>query len=415
MVTSRLRGRVAIITSFWGETESERVAIVRQVAGALALQFEVDVLYLNDRAEQRSSGFDSVFALHTFPLNRPQFDQRSLLRLALSPKGQSTELPDYLQTLLDDQVEQIGSVNEQIDLLNPDAVILCGELHPYDLDRIRGEQNRRIVFLPMSEMMTDLHENAAQKIAAFADQIIVTHPGEERVFNDLPRAHSPRVASLDLALSINRAATADTLFGVRFFQPFVLLIRNFPPGGAQFDHDITHEIITAVAGRVTRSDLPEESWRFTDDEIPDELPISVAEVDGESWILADNVNMLPLPVNPSRVNLWRLMAHALFTIDLRPTQTFGRETIESLMFDTPVIVPDGSAAMEHARKANAGLWFRNNGELLDCVRIMTDRSIRDRFARNGRDYVNKHHQDMDGFVERICELVLPRAEDQRAS
>lgn len=407
MASSRLRGRIAIITTFWGESESEQITVARLVAGALATQLHVDVLFLDKDATTRTTKADSAFTLHSFPYRELHPSQDLLLRLALTQRGELAELPEHFDAYLRATTGPVLGITEKIHELDPDAIILCGTVHNYDYAHLRGTNNRRIIFLPISKNTRQLYgENVALLIGA-ADQIIASHPGEERVLGESFPTRQTDIVPLDLALSVNRAATSNTLFGVRFFQPFVLLIRSFPPGGARLDRAITHEIVTTIAGRVTKEDVPESNWRYAYDDVPDELPISVAEVDGETWRLADNTNMLPLPVSPSRVNLWRLMAHALFTIDLRPGGAFGREAVESLLFGTPVIVPDFSAAKEHAERANAGLWYRNNGELLDSVRVLSDRTIRERFAQNGQRYAESHHANLPVFVERICQLILP--------
>lgn len=405
--SSRLRGRVAIISSHWGEAEDEQITVTRLIAGALARHFEVDVLHLHASATTSSVRAESAFRVHTFPLSQLGSLQGTLLRVAMSPYDVTAQLPDYLQTKVDQHTNELFEVIERIDELNPDAIVLCGTVHPYDLDRLRGNTRRRIVFIPLTTTIARVRDRAVGNLVAQADLICALHPGELRTLVERFPDRARDIVALDVALSVNRNAMNDTLFGVRFFLPFALLIRSFPADGPRFDHAVSHEIITSVAGKVQKCEVPEESWRTVYEDVCDELPLSVAEVDGDNWRLSDNINMLPLPVSPSRINLWRLMAHALFMVDLRPPSAFGRETIESFMFATPVIVPDDSAAMEHAASANAGLWYRDAGELLDSVRVMTDRRVREEFGRNGRAYAEAHHSDMPGFVERIAELVMP--------
>ena len=188
---------------------------------------------------------------------------------------------------------------------------------------------------------------------------------------------------IDLALNLNRGATTQGLFGVGWFGRFVVAIRRFPADGARFSRSVTHEILRSV--------LPH---------------VSVAEVDGLRWRITDSENTVELPVNPTRVNLWRLMAHALVTVDLRPPGPLGREAIESMMLGTPVVVPDESAAMEHARAASGGLWYRNPGELLDSVSALMDGRLRYRLSLQGREYATATHGQMEDFVTRMSNLVL---------
>lgn len=406
MTHVRRGGTIALISTFWGEDESEQIAVARLVAGALARTFRVEVFHLDEQSIETSTSVDSAFLVHTYPVSLPHPAQYALLHRALG-SDDSTALPDSLEQALWSDVHVAGDLIGDIDMLDPDIVLICGTVHPYALGRLRKGRERRIVFMPVSTSLARLRDRHVEVAMQLADVVLCSHPGELRMLKSQYSELEKNIVPLDLALSVNRGATSDTLFGVRFFQPFVLLIRQFGDATRRDGHVLTHEIITSVAGTLRREDLPEDQWRSASDEIAEVLPISVAEVDGDAWRLSDNINMLPLPVSPTRVNLWRLMAHALFTIDLRPSSAFGRETIESLMFDSPVIVPDHSAAKEHAEAANAGLWYRNNGEVLDAVRVLTDRAIRERFARNGRAYVDAHHSDLPGFVERICSLVDP--------
>lgn len=408
MSPARLRGRVAIVTPFWGEDENEQIAVTRLIAGALARDFHVDVLHLDENSSAQRTRPDSAFWVHTFPLSHPHHLQIPLLRLALGLKTPDAPLPTTLERNLSLATTITGDVVAKIDQLAPDAIVCVGATHPYDLERFGEGSARRIIFIPLIASATELHGRDVARMMAKADLIVASHPGELETLSKRFPEREKDIVPLDLALSVNRGATGDTLFGVRFFQPFVLVIRSFADDRSRRDETVTHEIITSVAGTLSREDVPATHWRTTDETVPAVLPISVAEVDGVSWRLSDNINMLPLPVSPTRVNLWRLMAHALFMVDLRSPTAFGRETLESLMFDSPVIVPDSSAAKAHAKAANAGLWYQNNGELLDSVRVLTDRSMREQLARNGRRYVDAHHSDLAGFVERICSLVVPR-------
>jgi len=200
---------------------------------------------------------------------------------------------------------------------------------------------------------------------------------------------APARAAVEFAARLPSALFASGLvfltyaFGVRWFGRYVLSIRDFPPGGARYVRSVTHEVLRSVVGRV-----------------------SVAEVDGEQWRISDRENTLELPVSPSRVNLWRLMAHAVATIDLRPPGPFGRETIESMLLGTPVVVPDASAAMEHAAAADGGLWYRDVGELFDATRVLMYRPVRDRLAAQGRAYADAKHGQVDDFVARVGRIVL---------
>ena len=69
----------------------------------------------------------------------------------------------------------------------------------------------------------------------------------------------------------------------------------------------------------------------------------------------------------TRMDLWRLVAHAAVCIDLAPGAHIARECIEALRFGTPIVVPDDwVAAALHAR-AGGGATFGDPGELIAAV------------------------------------------------
>jgi hypothetical protein len=162
------------------------------------------------------------------------------------------------------------------------------------------------------------------------------------------------------------------------------LIRRFPASAPRFERAVTHELLRSVLG-----------------------DIAIAEVDGSKWRVTDFINTAQLPVNPTRVNLWRLMAHAQFTVDLRPPGPFGREAIESMLFSSPPIVPEGSAAHAHVEAANGGLWYRTPGEVLDLAStLIDDDELLSRLRSNGLRYSVTHHEEMAAFVARTNAVVL---------
>ena len=66
----------------------------------------------------------------------------------------------------------------------------------------------------------------------------------------------------------------------------------------------------------------------------------------------------------TRMDLWRLMAHAGVCIDLDPGPYLARECVEALRFGTPIIVPEHPGpAVVHAR-AGGGSTFGDPGELV---------------------------------------------------
>jgi hypothetical protein len=110
----------------------------------------------------------------------------------------------------------------------------------------------------------------------------------------------------------------------------------------------------------------------------------------------------------TRTDLWRLLAHAQLTVDLAPGNVIARESIESLRFGTPVVVPADTVAAAHAR-AGGGLTFTNVQELFDGVARLLDQSERATFSRRGARYANELYGDPAAFVSRLSETLWPES------
>lgn len=102
----------------------------------------------------------------------------------------------------------------------------------------------------------------------------------------------------------------------------------------------------------------------------------------------------------TRVDLWRLVAHARLTVDLAPGPLIARECVESLRYAVPVVVPAGGAAARLAARGG-GLWFEDEAELLGCVEALDDQALRDTLGRQGQAVADAWYGDPDRFVERV--------------
>jgi hypothetical protein len=102
----------------------------------------------------------------------------------------------------------------------------------------------------------------------------------------------------------------------------------------------------------------------------------------------------------TRMDLWRLMAHAHVTVDLAPGDIIARDCIESLRFGTPIVVPNTTAGAAHAH-AGGGVTFSDIPELLERVEQMGNQTERGRLSRQGVDYANSTYGDPSAFVARI--------------
>ncbi|HXZ82357.1 MAG TPA: hypothetical protein VED84_01245 [Acidimicrobiales bacterium] len=380
---ARTRPVVAIVTRHWGETQNEAVAATRLVAGALAGQADVAVVQL-DEAE-RATYNDSVFEVHRVPVRGANPRRNALLRGALAGRVSPSGLPAAAIELLHRYDGEAPDVVGTLDELAPDAVVLVGVHQPWDIATLGlpGDPGRPwIVAIPFLGSGRPFPAEIARLVAP-ADRIGTVHPGERAPLVALAQNRESDIVALDLAIGVNRHATAEPLVGVAAYGEYVLLVRRFPAGGPR-------------VGRAVNAEM-----------LPPILPgLSVAEVDGEAWRICDAYNTATLPVNPSRVNFSRLVAHARATVDVRPPGPVGSIAIESMLLGVPVVVPDESAAQAHVAAANGGLWYRDVGELFDAVRVVVSGPIGARLAAQGRAYAQEKHGDIDAFVARMTALVL---------
>jgi len=103
----------------------------------------------------------------------------------------------------------------------------------------------------------------------------------------------------------------------------------------------------------------------------------------------------------TRMDLWRLLAHANVCIDLGPGPIIARECIEALRFGTPVVVPDRAGpALVHAQESG-GSAFADPDELLAAVGRMQKDAARSAVSDAGRRYAESHFGDPTALVTRM--------------
>jgi hypothetical protein len=107
----------------------------------------------------------------------------------------------------------------------------------------------------------------------------------------------------------------------------------------------------------------------------------------------------------TRMDLWRLLAHAHVCIDLAPGAHIARECVEALRFGTPVIVPDrpGPSAV-HAR-SSGGATFRDASELLEATASFQNQALRAQASAAGRLYADTHYGDPAALVRRLRDVL----------
>ncbi len=384
--------RIVVVTARWGSSHGESGAVVRLLAGALSARARVEVVSLGTcgTAARGPGGVqtrrDSVFVLHEVVASRADRLHAGLVRAALALGGRR-QLPEIAGARL---AELGGGLAPQaVDLiatLEPDAVLLAGP-ETWWLPEALGPLRPGVRVCSVPLLGGDALGGLAHlgPLLAGVDAVGVLSRAEGRQVLGridgawLSRSAPVEVTDIDVAFSVNRPAADQLMVGMSHFGRFVVLLTGFPEGSPAAGRCPGHDYVRRWLG-----------------------PIAVAEVALDRWLISDLEKAREVPVGPSRPNLWKLLRHAEVCLDLRPQGTVGRETIESLMLGTPVVVPEGTVASEIAESSNGGLWYRDFRELFEATNaILDDTALRDRLSEQGREWATEVH----GNHQRFCDQV----------
>jgi hypothetical protein len=114
----------------------------------------------------------------------------------------------------------------------------------------------------------------------------------------------------------------------------------------------------------------------------------------------------------TRMDLWRLLAHANVCIDLAPGAHIARECVEALRFGTPVIVPDHPGPGAVHAQSSGGATFQDASELLVAAASFQNEAHRAQVSATGRLYADTHYGDSAALVQRLRGLVGQSSPDQ---
>jgi glycosyltransferase involved in cell wall biosynthesis len=96
---------------------------------------------------------------------------------------------------------------------------------------------------------------------------------------------------------------------------------------------------------------------------------------------------------------------AAVTIAPASDDLLSQSLLESLAVGTPVLAnASNEAAVEHCRRANAGLYYSNREEFVGALAELQTPALRERMGENGRRYI-KHHHQWDAVLGRFERLV----------
>jgi glycosyltransferase involved in cell wall biosynthesis len=104
----------------------------------------------------------------------------------------------------------------------------------------------------------------------------------------------------------------------------------------------------------------------------------------------------------------RMVAYEAADLTIAPVSAdlLAESVLESFAVGTPVLASArNAAAVEHCSKANAGLYYENREEFVECLRLLaSDVSLRQKLGSNGRRYIEEHYR-WDGVVMRLERLL----------
>ncbi len=103
----------------------------------------------------------------------------------------------------------------------------------------------------------------------------------------------------------------------------------------------------------------------------------------------------------TRMDLWRLMAHAATCIDLAPGSLVARECVEALRLGTPIIVPEDAAAAALHAQAGGGSTFADAAGLLEATDKFVNEANRAPAVVRGRGYADAWFGEPAAFVDRL--------------
>jgi glycosyltransferase involved in cell wall biosynthesis len=100
----------------------------------------------------------------------------------------------------------------------------------------------------------------------------------------------------------------------------------------------------------------------------------------------------------------RMVAYEAADVTIAPASSdlLAESVLESFAVGTPVVASArNAAAVEHCSKANAGLYYENRDEFVECLRLLaTDASLRQKLGENGQRYIEQHYR-WDAVVARL--------------
>jgi hypothetical protein len=377
---------VTLLTTHWGDSGDERQFVTRLMAGALTKRARVTVIHLADEHGPSGRGRDGVFEVRRVRATAGRPLRQAVLLASLSSGGAAGRLPRLagpdLLALEGGGSEQIASA---ISDAEPDVLVIAGlqpswpRAWPVMLAR-----RPRTVIWPLIGDDALLELPGYRDVLEHADVICAIGATEHRRLSELPGLpRSPVIERLRVPIAVDQAAAGHRLPGLTRLSGYVVVLGGFPPGSLECPERPRYARLRELLPGLTVADVSHQEWR----------------IHGQGWD-----RLVPYPA--SRTNLWRLMFHAVATVDLRPGGLIGREVIESLLLGTPVAVPVTSRSKELVEQSGGGVVFSGESELIAALRLFLDERERERVSEQGQRWAQERHGDQERFAATVARAVL---------
>jgi glycosyltransferase involved in cell wall biosynthesis len=123
---------------------------------------------------------------------------------------------------------------------------------------------------------------------------------------------------------------------------------------------------------------------------------------GDASLVLMGAKLMPLPEDPFIRFAGRLsdeervsaLEAATVVVVPSPYESLSLLALESFAVGTPILANARSEVLvDHCRKSNAGLYYADRDEFVECLRILlADESLREGLGDNGRAYVNRNYR-----------------------
>ena len=158
-------------------------------------------------------------------------------------------------------------------------------------------------------------------------------------------------------------------------------------------------------GRVESDNGCEEMLEYFD---------TYASAEREATLVLMGLKMMKLPEEPYLrlagviPDRERMTAYEAADVTIAPASDdlLAQPLLESLAVGTPVLASArNAAAVEHCRRAGAGLYYATREEFVGALNLITNNAgLREKLGANGRAYVRSHHR-WEGVLGRFDRLI----------